>query len=65
MQSSNKSLNLDAYDNTSAYKAHGHRTETVKPINLCINMYIIVRNGIETLQIKQITSYLTGILSML
>lgn len=56
---------MDAYDNTSAYKAHGHRTETVKPINLCINMYIIVRNGIETLQIKQITSYLTGILSML
>lgn len=41
MKSSNKSLNLDAYDNTSAYKAHGHRTETVKPINLCINMYII------------------------
>lgn len=25
MQSSNKSLNLDAYDNTSAYKAHGHK----------------------------------------
>lgn len=41
MQSSNKSLNLDAYDNTSAYKAHGHKIETVKAINLCINMYIV------------------------
>lgn len=41
MQSFNKFLNLDVYDNILVYKVYGYRIEIVKFINLCINMYII------------------------
>lgn len=39
MQSFNKFLNLDVYDNFLVYKVYGYKI--VKVINLCINMYII------------------------